>query len=308
MQKGNAKTQPRLPSLDLLKGFEAAARLLSFTRAGDELYLSQSAVSRQIQELEQQLGVPLFQRKHRALALTGAGRQFYSAAAQVLATMRAATDQLRAAGGQRVVAVTTNVTFAALWLVPRLARFTRENPGVDVRIAADARLRDLERDGFDIALRYCPPAVAGPQALRLFGETVFPVCSPRLASDARRPLKRPADLARYVLLHIDDPEGQTPWLSWRAWLEAEGLGELQPAANLRFTNYSEVMSAVLAGQGVALGRSPLVREALREGTLAAPFRREAASSRAYFLIAAKDAMQRPEAARFADWVKREAKR
>jgi DNA-binding transcriptional LysR family regulator len=308
MQKGNAKSSPRLPSLDLLRGFEASARLLSFTRAGEELRLSQSAVSRQIQELEDQLGVSLFQRKHRALALTEAGRQLYPAAAQVLATMRAVTDRLRAASGQRVVAVTTNVTFAALWLVPRLARFTRENPGVDVRIQADTRLHDLERDGFDVALRYCPPAVAGRDALRLFGETVFPVCSPGLADDPRRPLKSPEDLARHVLLHIDDPDGQTPWLSWRAWLEAEGLGELQPAANLRFTNYSEVMPAALAGQGVALGRSPLVREALREGTLVAPFRRQAESSRAYYLVSAPGAAERREVARFIAWVTAEAKR
>jgi DNA-binding transcriptional LysR family regulator len=303
-----ARAQSRLPSLDLLKGFEASARLLSFTKAGGELHLSQSAVSRQIQELEDELGVRLFQRRHRALALTEAGQTLYPAAAQVLATMRAVTDRLRATAGQRVVAVTTNVTFAALWLVPRLARFTRENPGVDVRIAADTRLHDLARDGFDVALRYCPPAVAGPHAVRLFGETVFPVCSPRLANDPQRPLKQPADLARQVLLHIDDPEGQTPWLSWRAWLEAEGMGELKPAANLRFTNYSEVMPAALAGQGVALGRSPLVRDALREGTLVAPFRREAASSRAYFLVAAPGALLRPEVARFAEWVRREARR
>jgi DNA-binding transcriptional LysR family regulator len=308
MQIRNANKPNRLPSLDLLKGFEAAARLLSFTKAGEELHLSQSAVSRQILDLEAQLGVKLFERRHRALALTGAGQSLYAAAAQVLATMRSVTDRLRSSGGQRIVAVTTNVTFAALWLVPRLARFTRENPGVDVRIAADTRMHDLERDGFDVALRYCPPAVAGPQAVRLFGETVFPVCSPRLAADPKRPLKRPADLARHVLLHIDDPDGQTPWLSWRAWLEAEGLGELQPAANLRFTNYSEVMPAALAGQGVALGRSPLVREALRDGTLVAPFRRQAASTRAYFLVAAPRSAARSEVARFVAWVVDEAKR
>lgn len=308
MRKSNAKPPPRLPSLDLLRGFEASARLLSFTRAGEELHLSQSAVSRQIQELEEQLGVSLFQRRHRALSLTEAGRQLYPAAAQVLATMRAVTDRLRAASGQRVVAVTTNVSFAALWLVPRLARFTKENPGVDVRIQADTQLHDLERDGLDVALRYCPPEVAGPTATRLFGETVFPVCSPAYAADAKGPLKAPADLARQVLLHLDDPEGLTPWLSWRAWLEAEGLGELRPAANLRFTNYSEVLTAALAGQGIALGRSPLVRDALREGTLVTPFSGEAESSRAYFLVTAPGAAERREVARFEAWVRSEAKR
>ncbi len=150
--------------------------------------------------------------------------------------------------------------------------------------------------------------MAGPDATRLFGETVFPVCSPGYAADAKRPLKVPADLTRQVLLHLDDPEGLTPWLSWRAWLEAEGQGELQPAANLRFTNYSEVLTAALAGQGIALGRSPLVRDALREGALVAPFSGEAESSRAYFLVTAPGTAERREVARFAAWVRSEAKR
>lgn len=298
----------RLPSLDLLKGFEAAARLLSFTRAGAELHLTQSAVSRQIQELEDQLGAALFERRHRALALTSAGRELYPAAVQVLQTMRAAAERLRALGGQRVVVVSTSVSFAALWLVPRLAGFTRENPGVDVRISADARMLDLARSGIDIALRYCAPALAGPGAERLFGERVFPVCSPRLLRDTRRPLATPTDLSQQVLLHIDDPEGLWPWMSWPAWLELAGLSELRPAGNLRFTNYSEVIAAAIAGQGVAIGRSPLVRQALRSGDLVALFGREHESSRAYYLLASGAAAARPEAMRFADWVRREAAR
>src|SRR5436190_19932049 len=138
-----------LPALDLLVGFEAAARHLSFTKAGEELYLTQSAVSRQIKELEDQLGVELFQRRHRALALTDAGKQFYASAAQVLATMRAATEQLRAQVGKRSLAVTTTHSFAAMWLIPRLAGFTRTHPAVDVRISAETRVQDLERHGLD---------------------------------------------------------------------------------------------------------------------------------------------------------------
>jgi DNA-binding transcriptional LysR family regulator len=310
MNKRNAASRPsgRLPSLDLLKGFEAAARLLSFTRAGDELHLTQSAVSRQIKELEDQLGVALFERKHRALVLTNAGRELYPAAAQVLATMRGAAERLRALGAQRVVVVSTSVTFAALWLVPRLAGFTRANPGVDVRVSADTRLLDLERAGVDVALRYCAPALAGAGAVRLFGERVFPVCSPRLLDDARRSLAAPSDLARQVLLHIDDPEGLWPWMSWRAWLEVVGMPDLRPAGNLRFTNYSEVIAAAVAGQGVAIGRSPLVRASLRSGDLVALFARAEESSRAYYLVASRAAAARPEVARFVEWVKSEAAR
>src|SRR5690242_3635091 len=194
-----------MPALDLLVGFESAARHLSFTKAGEELHLTQSAVSRQIKELEDQLGVALFQRRHRALALTEPGQQFYAAAAQVLSTMRTATERLRASSGRRQpVSVTTTASLAALWLIPRLAGFTREHPGVDVRITADTRVLDLERDGLDIAIRHGPAALAGPNATRLFGEKVFPVCSPKLLE--KTPLEKPADLRHHVLLQYDDPD------------------------------------------------------------------------------------------------------
>src|SRR6185295_2667815 len=173
-------SRSHLPDLDLLAGFEAAARHLSFTKAGEELYLTQSAVSRQIKELEDQLGVELFHRRHRALALTEAGQQFYTAAAQALGTMRAATERLRAQTGRQPLSVTTTSSFAALWLIPRLAGFTRAHPGIDVRITADVRVQDLERDGLDVAIRHGPASLAGPNAVRLFGERVFPVCSPKL--------------------------------------------------------------------------------------------------------------------------------
>src|SRR3954469_3299281 len=201
------------PSLDLLEGFEAAARHLSFTKAGEELFLTQSAVSRQIKDLEDQLGVELFHRRHRALALTEAGQQFYAATAQVLTTMRTATSRLRAQAGRKTLSVTTTNSFAALWLIPRLAGFTRTHPDVEVRITAETRVQDLERDGLDIAIRHGPASLAGSNAIRLFGERVFPVCSPRLLK--KLPLHKPADLARHVLLQYDDPETRHPWLHWK---------------------------------------------------------------------------------------------
>lgn len=306
MQDRNVKAAPRLPSLDLLKGFEAAARLLSFTKAGDELYLSQSAVSRQIQDLEDQLGVGLFQRRHRALALTEAGQALYPAAAQMLATMRAVTDRLRAQAGKRALAVTTTHSFAALWLIPRLAGFTRAHPGVEVRITADIRVQNLERDGLDVAIRHGPASLAGPNALRLFGERVFPVCSPKLAADPKRPLRAPADLRRHVLLQYDDPDGRHPWLHWKVWLEVAGVADLRPAGSLLFSGYEQIIPAAIAGHGVALGRTPLVREALAAGDLVAPFSREADPARAYFAIVAKNAEGRPEVAAFVTWLRAEA--
>ena len=314
MQKSNAKAgvaearQPRLPSLDLLRGFEAAARLLSFTRAGEELYLSQSAVSRQIQELEEQLGVALFERKHRALALTDAGQALYAASAQVLATMRSVTDRLRAGRGRQTLAVTTTQSFASLWLIPRLAGFTRKHPGLDVRISAETRVLDLERDGLDLAIRHGPAKMVGASAVRLFGERMFPVCSPKLLKDKDRPLREPQDLKHHVLLQYDDPEGRHPWMHWKTWLEVERLADLRPAGNLVFSGYDQIIPAAIAGHGVALGRSPLVHEAMASGELVAPFKRSADPARAYYAILSKNTGGRQEVADFLAWLKEEAKK
>ena len=295
-----------LPPLDLLVGFEAAARHLSFTKAAEELFLTQSAVSRQIKELEDVLGIALFQRRHRALVLTEAGQQFYAAAAQVLTTMRSATERLRAQTGKKTLSVTTTHSFAALWLIPRLAGFTRTHPGVDVRITAETRVQDLDRDGLDIAIRHGPPSLAGPNAVKLFGEKVFPVCSPKLLE--KIPLETPADLRRHTLLQYDDPEGRHPWLHWKTWLEVERIAELRPAATLSFSGYEQIIPAALAGHGVALGRTPLVKDLLAAGELVAPFRSTADPARAYYAILSATASARPEVRDFVGWLRDEAAR
>ncbi len=295
-----------IPSLDLLEGFEAAARHLSFTKAGEELFLTQSAVSRQIKDLEDQLGVPLFERRHRSLALTEAGQQFYAATAQVLTTMRTATERLRAATGRpRPLSVTTTTSFAALWLIPRLAGFTRTHPGIDVRITADTRVHDLERDGLDLAIRHGPAALAGPNAVRLFGERVFPVCSPKLLK--KLPLRQPADLRKHCLLEYDDPEVRHPWLHWKTWLEVAGIPDLKPAGRLSFSGYEQIIPAAVAGHGVALGRTPLVKDLIAAKQLVAPFTSTADPARAYFAIVSPSAANRPEVAGFVAWLKEEAK-
>src|SRR5882724_9594999 len=312
MRKRNA-AEPvhptRLPALDLLVGFESAARHLSFTKAGEELFLTQSAVSRQIKDLEEQLGVVLFERRHRALSLTQAGQQFYASAAQVLSTMRTATERLRAeAGRRRPLSVTTTNSFAALWLVPRLAGFTRDHPGVDVRIMAETRVQDLERDGLDLAIRHGPAALAGPNAIRLMGERVFPVCSPKLLKDPKRPLKTPQDLRNHILLQYDDPDIRHPWLHWKTWLEVERIADLKPAGTLTFSGYEQIIPAAVAGHGVALGRSPLVKDLIADGGLVAPFKSSADPARAYFAIVSKSAEGRPEVADFVSWLKSETAR
>jgi len=295
-----------MPSLDLLQGFEAAARHLSFTKAGEELYLTQSAVSRQIKELEDQLGVELFHRRHRALVLTEAGQQFYAATAQVLTTMRTATSRLRAHAGRKTLSVTTTNSFAALWLIPRLAGFTRTHPDVEVKITAETRVQDLERDGLDIAIRHGPASLAGPNAERLFGERVYPVCSPKLLK--KLPLKEPTDLKNHCLLQYSDPDSRHPWLNWKTWLEVAGIADLRPAGTLSFSGYDQIIPAAVAGHGVALGRIPLLKDLLAAKELVAPFKNSVADpARAYFAIVSKNAAGRPEAVDFVEWLKEEAK-
>jgi DNA-binding transcriptional LysR family regulator len=297
-----------LPSLDLLKGFEAAARNLSFTRAAQELFVTQSAISRQVKALEGQLGVQLFRRRHRELLLTEAGQTLYKAVVEALRVLRDATGRLsaRASG---MLTVTTTISFASLWLVPRLTEFRRLHPQIDVRIAAANDMKDLEREGIDLAIRYCSPKMIDASAVRLFGEQVFPVCAPRLL--ARGELGSPQDLSGQVLLHLDDPDRDWPWLDWDVWLELVKAHGVKPAGTLRFSHYDQMLQAALDGHGIALGRSPLVDRWVKEGRLVLPFGRRFLSSptkpRAYFILVSPAATGRPEVSEFSRWLLQEAR-
>jgi LysR family glycine cleavage system transcriptional activator len=302
------RTQRRLPSLDLIRGFEAAARQLSFTRAAAELHVTQSAVSRQIKALEDHLDAKLFIRLNRALKLTAEGDALYVTAQSVMRQLDDATSRLAVRGDSRLLTVTTSVSFAALWLVPRLARFRKLQPGVDVRLAATNDISHLERDRIDVAIRFCEPRAAPTGAVSLTGEEVFPVCSPALMRERARPLKKPADLARHVLLHYDDPAGQWPWLSWVQWLDAFQLAALKPAGIARYSHYDQLIQAAIAGEGVALGRTPLVMRLLKSGALAAPFKDRVAGTREYFIIVAPPAAARPQAKHFVNWLQQEVHR
>jgi len=300
------KTLRRLPSLDFLRGFEAAGRVLSFTRAGVELSLTQSALSRQVQALEEALGVPLFVRRHRALELTPAGVALHRDVAAALAAIAGAADRIRAGSREPGLTLTTTVSFASLWIVPRLPAFRALHPEVEVYISANDRTVDLTRGDVDLAIRYCAEETAPREGVRLFGERMLPVVAPSVANDPRTPLKRPADLARHALLHLDDPEGRTPWLDWRAWLAANGEPALKPAGSLRFTLYDQVIQAAVGGQGVALGRLPMIAALLRDGRLVAPFPKKFDSSRGYYILVAPHARGRTDVEAFVTWLVAEA--
>lgn len=289
--------------LDLLHTFEAAARHLSFTLAGQELALSQSAVSRQIQQLEASLQAPLFERRHRALALTDAGRVMQRAVNDSLERLRDAAARVHAASQARQVAITCTPGFASFWLIPRLSRFTASHPHVDVRVSATLDVVDLERSDLDLAVRFVPSSVGeGPL---LFEEEVLPVCSPRLLRDRRKPLKTPADLERHTLLTVE-LDGAPPTVDWEPWLQLMGLQTVRPASTVRFTRYSEAVEAAVAGQGIVIGRLPLLGDLVRSGRLVAPFRSRAASRRGYFVTVAPHGARNADAQDFIRWVVAEA--
>src|SRR5216117_4205262 len=242
MQKPNQ----RLPPLDLLAAFEAAARHLSFTRAGAERFVTQSAMSRQIRAHEEDLGVALFRRRHRALALTDDGRRLHAVCADVLAQLREAVGQIRAPARREVLALSTTPGLASLWLIPRLPLFTKAHPGIDVRLDASLELRDLRGDGFDLALRYGPRGRG--EGTPLFAEAMLPVCSPALLRSGP-PLRRPQDLRLHTLLQLAYVPSAGMPLEWDLWLQAVGLPELQPAATSSFSSYGEVIAAAGCSSG-----------------------------------------------------------
>ncbi|HQR22566.1 MAG TPA: LysR substrate-binding domain-containing protein [Burkholderiaceae bacterium] len=292
-------------SLDLLRGFEASARLLSFTAAAAELFVTQSAVSRQVQQLEEQLGVKLFERRTRALVLTDAGDRYFRDVAKALSQLREATAAVRERTAP-VVRVTTTLTFASLWLVPRLAAFQKEHAEISVHVVADNVVRDLERNSLDVALRYCPEEAAGAGAERLFGEEVAPVAAPTLLKGQR--IRDVGEMLRLPLIELEDPTGTALWLSWKVWCEAMGVARPRTSRGLTFSHYDQVVQAAVAGQGVALGRFPLLDPFVAERRLTRPLKgRQYATlaRRTYWLVVAPGAAQRPEVKTFSAWLRRQ---
>ena len=297
-----AESSRNVPSLDLLRGFESAARHLNFTKAADELFLTQSAVSRQIKSLEDRLGVRLFVRQRRGLVLTHEGDRLFRAVHGALRQMQDAVESLADRGDTRRITVTATMGFCSLWLIPRLGEFHRAFPEVDVRIAANDKVLNLDRERIDVSVRYCPAEAAPKGAIWLFDEMLTPVCSAALIAQSPTPLHSPQDLQHYVLLHLDDPENPSSWLSWSSWLDSSGARGLKPAGALRYNYFDQIVRAALAGQGVALGRLPLVQDLVNDGSLVMPFEERAATGRAYWVVQAGFARGRPEVDRFVEWI------
>ncbi|TFW07401.1 LysR family transcriptional regulator [Oxalobacteraceae bacterium OM1] len=291
-----------LPPLDALRGFVAVARRMSITLAADDLCLTQSAVSRQVQALEAHLKTPLFVRKHRALALTKAGEQLFQLTDSWMERLSDYVDEVRHGERPRPVTITASIGVTALWILPRLGTFQAAHPHIDVRVAANNRLLDLSREGIDLAIRYCRESQAPRSAVRLFEERIVPVANPAVAARAFRR----NGLLQQVFLELDDRT--RPWLRWSDWLKVQGMEGARPTSTLHFNQYDQVIQAALEGHGVALGRVGLVAPMLQDGRLVAqPGTEVACSDYAYWLVQADDA-PRADVALLRDWLVAEVAR
>jgi len=291
-----------------LRAFEAVARHLNFRAASEELSLTQSAVSRQIQAMEEEVGVGLFLRHTRAVELTGAGAQLLRAVVPSLERLDSAVRMIRRNAGRKSVAITTWASFASMWLIPRLEAFQSEHPDIDIRIDASDVPVDLETADIDVALRYVKPANAPANAIRLFGEQLTPVASPWLLKSGRA-LKKGEDLAHFALIEAGDAHrsANLEVLSWRRWLDAHQFKKLEPKRWLYFNYAHQIAQAALTGQGVALARMPLVADSLASGDLVEILpNMRLDSPLVYWLIVGPRASTRPEIVAFCNWLQAQA--
>ena len=291
----------RLPPLNAVRAFEAAARHLSFTHAAEELNVTQAAVSHQVKALEQRLNVTLFRRLSRGLQLTDAGELYLQELKDILDRLELATERLKVREGAGLLTVSTGTSFAAKWLVPRLHRFRERRPDIDVRVSADDRLTDFARENVDVAIRYGRGNYPGLRVTKLLTDVVIPVCSPAL-QQGDHPLSTPEDLAHHTLLHdtgvVED---------WPSWLRAAGMTAIDASRGPWFSHSSILIDAAVAGAGVGLARRSMVMGDLRSGRLVQPFAISLPAEMAYWVVSPEASADKPKVADFRAWLLTEAK-
>ncbi len=291
----------RLPPLNALRAFEAAARHLSFTRAAEELHVTQAAISHQVKALEEHLERKLFRRLNRALLLSDDGQAYLPSVSRAFTLLNEATNDLLTKHAPGPLTVSVLPSFAARWLVPRLGRFRQIRPDIDLRIDPSAELADFAGGDVDVSIRYGRGEYPGMRADWLMTEDIFPVCSAALLEDPHG-LRDPRDLEHQVLLH-DDGHGD-----WRTWLLAAGVDRVDPARGPIFTDSSMLIEAAMAGQGVALARGVLAADELAAGRLVRPFTLSLPTEYAYYLVCPRNTAEQPKIAAFREWLLGEARR
>jgi len=292
----------RLPSLNGLRAFEAAARHLSFTQAASELNVTQTAISHQIRRLEEELGIRLFIRKNRALALTPKARDYLPGVRAAFNDLRLATDRLLRKDDDHVLTVSTLASLAAKWLLPRLTAFQEAHPGIDVRITTSTTLVDFRGGDVDAAIRYGRGNWQGLRAEWLMADDFFPVCSPALLN-GKRPLKCPEDLREHVLLHTS-----TNGDDWRQWLTAAGLpSDISKPPGITFDLILMTVQAAIDGIGVAMGRTSYVQDDIAKGRLVVPFKIALPADAGFYLVSPEGVPEPPKLRAFRQWLVASAK-
>lgn len=290
-----------MPSLSLFQTFEVVARRSSFTLAADEMCLTQSAVSRQIRALEDQLGLRLFRRLHRAIALTTDGQQLYEAVTRGLEQINGCVDRLRAASENPQITVSASVAFSYFWLMPRLERFSAQHPDFDLRVLATDQKVDLRQEGVDVAILYGNGQWEGARTRQLFGERVYPLCSPAYLR-AHPELRAPSDLLDQTLLHLDGGGNIWGGVDWRVWLMTQGVTGQPVRRGVRLNSYPMIVQAAEAGRGVALGWSYITDAMLAEGRLVCPVGKSLETREGYYVGALEKTADAPATASFLQWI------
>jgi putative choline sulfate-utilization transcription factor len=290
-------------SLDLLRAFEAAARLRSFTAAAVELGTTQPAVSQQIKRLEEQLATRLFDRIYRGIELTDAGATLFEAVQAGLQNIDNGLAAITAQTQHEVLQVATDFAFAAYWLMPRLHRFHQAYPQVDVSLVTSERSHAMLRPDIDVAILFGDGRFKQGESHWLFSEQVFPVCSPRLLQQRAAPLPSSA-LLELPLLHLRG-ENSSNWFNWSGLFRELHLPTAPAPGQLRFDNYTLLIQAAIAGQGVAIGWRHLVDALLEQGLLCRPIAESAASPLGYYVVLPQRKRRGAMIERFMEWVMRE---
>lgn len=289
----------RLPSLNALKAFEATARHESFTRAADELCVTQGAVSQQVKGLEDELGVRLFRRERQRLLMTDAGRFYQEVVRDAFDRLGMGTERLLQRQSSGALTVTTSPNFATKWLVHRLRRFSEAHPGIDLRISASTHHVDFAREDIDLAIRHGNGQWPGLDVAQLCTETLFPVCSPKLL-EARRSLRSLRDITHHTLLHTNGTD------EWAEWLRKMKIDEVDFSRGIVFNQASMAIDAAVDGQGIALARTALASWDLLSGRLVKPFPQAVEAPYAYWIVCPKASAALPKIAIFREWLLKEA--
>ena len=289
----------RLPPLNALKAFEAAARHESFTRAAEELCVTQGAVSHQVKALEAELGLKLFTRERQRLVITEQGREYLAVLRDAFDRIALGTERLRQRQSSGVLTVSTSPDFAAKWLVNRLGRFSERHPTIDLRVSAAMHHVDFAREDVDVAVRHGEGNWPGLHTVRLSPEQLFAVCSPKLLSGSRA-IREPADILKHPLLHMDDRK------DWARWLEAAGLADADALHGPVLNRASMIIDAAVDGQGIALARTTLAAWDLINGRLVRPFPLALPLMKTYWIVCPKATASLPKIVAFRDWLLSEA--